>query len=47
MLIVRKDLSRINRLKKQLGESFSMKDIGDAKQILGIRIILDGKEKKL
>ncbi|KAL9261585.1 Retrovirus-related Pol polyprotein from transposon TNT 1-94-like protein [Drosera capensis] len=47
MLIVGKDISRINRLKKQLGESFAMKDMGLAKQILGIRIVRDRKEKKL
>ena len=37
----------INRLKKQLSESFAMKDMGDAKQILGIRIMRDRQEKKL
>ena len=47
MLIVGKNVSRIDRLKKQLGKSFSMKDIGVAKQILSIRIIRDRKEKKL
>nr|KYP45753.1 Retrovirus-related Pol polyprotein from transposon TNT 1-94 [Cajanus cajan] len=31
MLIVGKDVSRIDRLKKQLGESFAMKDMGAAK----------------
>ncbi|KAL9252210.1 Retrovirus-related Pol polyprotein from transposon TNT 1-94-like protein, partial [Drosera capensis] len=39
MLIVGKDISRIDKLKKQLGEQFTMKDMGPAKQILGIRII--------
>jgi len=34
-------------LKKQLGESFVMKDLGVAKQILGIRIIRESKERKL
>ena len=47
MLIVGKDISKINRLKKQLGVSFAMKDLGATKQILGIRIIQDRKEKKL
>ncbi|KAL9257971.1 Retrovirus-related Pol polyprotein from transposon TNT 1-94-like protein [Drosera capensis] len=47
MLIVGKDISRIDTLKKQLGESFAMKDMGPAKQILGIRIMHDRKEKKL
>ena len=47
MLIVGKNVSRIERLKAQLGKSFAMKDIGATKQILGIRIIRDRKEKKL
>ena len=47
MLIVGKDVSKINRLKKQLGESFAMKDLGVGKQILRIRIIREIKEKKL
>src|SRR6266487_4225588 len=47
MLIVGKNISNIDRLKKQLGESFAMKDMGAAKQILGIRIMRDRKEKKL
>ncbi|KAL9256813.1 Retrovirus-related Pol polyprotein from transposon TNT 1-94-like protein [Drosera capensis] len=46
MLIVGKDIFRIDRLKKQLGESFAMKDMEPAKQILGIRIMRDRKEKK-
>ena len=47
MLIVGKNVSRIDKLKKKLGKSFSMKDMGATKQILGIRIIRDRKEKKL
>ena len=47
MLIVGKNVSRIDKLKEQLGKSFAMKDMGAAKQILGIRIIRDRKEKKL
>jgi len=47
MLIVGKDISMINRLKKQLSESFAMKDMGAAKKILGIRIMRDRQEKKL
>ncbi|KAL9253449.1 Retrovirus-related Pol polyprotein from transposon TNT 1-94-like protein [Drosera capensis] len=46
MLIVEKDISRINTLKKQLGQSFAMKNMGPAKQILGIRIMRDRKEKE-
>ncbi|RDX79965.1 hypothetical protein CR513_39546, partial [Mucuna pruriens] len=47
MLIIGKSVSRIDRLKKQLSESFAMKDMGAAKQILGIRIIRDRQAKKL
>jgi len=47
MLIVGKDISMINSLKKQLSESFAMKDMGAAKKILGIRIMRDRQEKKL
>nr|XP_025611573.2 uncharacterized protein LOC112704926 [Arachis hypogaea] len=39
--------SRIDMLKKQLAMSFSMKDLGSAKEILGIRIEHDRKEKKI
>jgi len=46
MLIVGKDISMINRLKKQLSESFAMKDMGAAKQSLGIRIMRDRQEEK-
>ena len=47
MLIVGKNVSKIDRLNEQLGKSFTMKDMGAVKQILGIRIIRDRKEKKL
>ena len=47
MLIPGENISNINRLKKQLGESFSMKDMGAAKQIIGIIIMCDRKEMKL
>ena len=47
MLIVGKNVSMIDRLKEQLRKSFAMKDMGAAKQILGIRIIRDRKEKRL
>lgn len=47
MLIVGKNISMIDRLKKQLRESISMKDMGAAKQILGIRIMRDRNKKKL
>jgi len=47
MLIVGKNVFKIKKLKKQLGKSFAMKDLGATKQILGIKIIRDRKEKKL
>ena len=47
MLIVGKNASRIDRLKEQLSRSFAMKDLGPAKQILGILITRDRASKKL
>ena len=47
ILIVGRNPSRITNLKKQLSKSFSMKDLGPAKQILGIRICRDRMKKKL
>ena len=39
MLIVGQDMSKISKLKSELSKSFAMKDLGPAKQILGIRIV--------
>lgn len=47
MLIVGKNTERISQLKQQLSKSFAMKDLGPAKQILGIRIHRDRVAKKL
>ena len=47
MLIIGKNSSRIENLKKQLSKSLAMKDLGPAKQILGIPIFQDRKKKKL
>ena len=47
MLIVGRNQSRIDNLKQQLSKSFEMKDLGPAKQILGIRISRDRKVRKL
>ena len=47
ILIVGRNVSRIDKLKKQLRKSFSMKDLGPAKKILGIRIERDRTSKKL
>ncbi|RVX07254.1 Retrovirus-related Pol polyprotein from transposon TNT 1-94 [Vitis vinifera] len=41
MLIVGSNIEEINNLKKQLSKQFAMKDLGVAKQILGMRIIRD------
>ena len=41
MLVVRQDTKKVASLKKALGKSFSMKDLGLAKQILGMDIIRD------
>ena len=41
MLIARSNIEEINDLKKQLSKQFAMKDLGAAKQILGMRIIRD------
>ena len=41
MLIARSSIEEINNLKKQLSKKFAMKDLGAAKQILGMRIIRD------
>ena len=41
MLIARSSIEEINDLKKQLSKQFAMKDLGAAKQILGMRIIRD------
>ena len=41
MLITGSSIEEINNLKKQLSKQFVMKDLGPAKQILGMRIIRD------
>ena len=47
MLIVDRNISRINSLKKQLSESFTIKDLGPTKQILGMKIVKDRGIRKL
>ncbi|GJZ78165.1 putative RNA-directed DNA polymerase [Tanacetum coccineum] len=47
MLIVGKNIGRIAQLKRDLSKSFSMKDLGPAKQIIGIWIFRDRGAKKL
>ena len=41
MLIAGADMQEINKLKKQLSSEFEMKDLGAAKQILGMSIARD------
>ncbi|GKV32108.1 hypothetical protein SLEP1_g40737 [Rubroshorea leprosula] len=47
MLILGQDVEKICRLKEELSKSFDMKDLGPAKQILGMAITLDRKAGKL
>ena len=41
MLIVKRDQAKIRMLKKALNRTFAMKDLGPARQILGMHIIRD------
>jgi len=47
MLIVGRDTSKIDRLKEELSKSFAMKDLGLARQILGMKISHDRKKWKI
>jgi hypothetical protein len=47
MLVVGSNMQDIKVLKKKLSNSFSMKDLGAAKKILGMRITRDMKNCKL
>ena len=47
MLILGKDMPIIDRLTKELSKSFAMKDLGPAKQILGMEIFRDKRAKKI
>ena len=47
MLIVGQDASMIGNLKKDLFKAFDMKDLGPARQILGMEITRDRKAKKV
>ena len=47
MLIAGQDAGVIGNLKKDLFKSFDMKDLGPARQILGMQILRDRKHKKL
>ena len=45
MLIVGKNKDELSSLKKNLGQNFDMKDLGDAKHILGMRITRDRSKR--
>ena len=47
MLVASSNMQEINVLKRKLEKSFAMKDLGAAKQILGMRITRDKKNRKL
>ena len=47
MLIVCREMSKIQELKKKLGAEFDMKDLGAAQKILGIEIKRDRSEGKI
>ena len=47
MLVTGSKMQEINVLKRKLENSFAMKDLGAAKQILGMRITRDRKNHKL
>jgi len=47
MLIAGRDTSKIDRLKEELSKSFAMKDLGPARQILGMKISRDRKNGRL
>jgi len=47
MLIASKSRSAINKLKKDLSSEFEMKDLGEAKKVLGMEIKKDRKCGKL
>ena len=47
MLIVGQDRAQISKLKEELAESFEMKDLGPTKQILGMEITRDRKNRRL
>ena len=47
MLIVERDQAKIRLLKKTLNQTFAMKDLGPARQILWMHIIRDRSKKQL
>ena len=47
MLVAGSNMQEINVLKRKLAKSFALKDLGVAKQILGMKITRDRKNRKL
>jgi hypothetical protein len=47
MIVVGSNMQDINVLEKKLSNSFTMKDLGAANKILGMRITRDRKNRKL
>ncbi|CAM8965330.1 unnamed protein product [Rhodiola kirilowii] len=47
MLIAGSSAQEVSKLKKQLSKRFAMKDLGQAKQILGMQIERDRKAGKM
>ncbi|KAG9444915.1 hypothetical protein H6P81_016255 [Aristolochia fimbriata] len=47
MLVAGTNMKKIDHLKKRLANQFSMTDLGEAKQLLGMQITRDKKKKKL
>ena len=47
MIVAGSNMQEINVLKRKLANSFAMKDLGAAKQILGMRITRDRKNHQL
>jgi len=47
MLLASKSITEINRLKAQMARTFDMKDLGAARQILGMEIFRDRRNGKL
>ena len=47
MFVTVSNMKDINEHKRKLAKSFAMKDLGAAKQILGMRITRDRKNRKL
>ena len=47
MLVAGSNMDHIKGLKEQLAHAFAIKDLGAAKQILGMKICRDRKNKKI